>query len=237
MSGWESIADRKNFLVIYPHGSSFPLRWNTSPGFKIEQIDDVQFILDLLDDLGEIVSVDEDRIYVSGFSNGAAMTDLVACSLADRIAAVGLVQGKGENAPQDCTPTRPVPVIAFFGTEDPLASTEYPLWFFQLMNLSPDPAYREGVPISEWLEGWVTRNGCNPNPQTLPAIGDARGTSYMACADHAEVVIYHIEGGGHTWPGGSNLPFFGKSSTSVEASELMWDFFQHHPRADVDEPK
>jgi polyhydroxybutyrate depolymerase len=234
MSAWESVADRERFLVVYPHGSWFPLRWNTSPGFMIEHIDDVQFVVDLLDDLAEIVDLDEDRIFISGFSNGAAMTDLVACSLADRIAAVGLVQGKGENDPQECAPTQPVPVIAFFGMEDPLASAKYPLWFFRLMNLSSDPAYREEVPISVWSEGWAKRNGCNPNPQTLPAIGDARGISYMECTDNAEVVIYLIEEGGHAWPGGANLSYFGKSSTSIKASEIMWNFFQLHPRANVD---
>ena len=231
MTGWEEIADRETFLVIYPHGSSFPLRWNTSPAFNIEETDDVRFIVDMLRDLSQIARVDEDRVYVTGFSNGGGMTDLAACTLADRVAAVGLVEGKGENDPSSCTPTRPVPVIGFFGTADPLESAEYPVWFFKLMNLSPDPKYREGVPLSVWLEGWVRRNGCNSHPRVFPAVGDASVTSYEECTENAEVVIYSIEGGGHTWPGGSNLPFFGKIS-SVEASEIIWEFFENHPMPD-----
>lgn len=232
MTGWEEIADRESFLVIYPHGSSFPLRWNTSPAFHIEETDDVRFIADILSDLSEIAAVDEDRVYVTGFSNGAGMTDLIACTLADRVAAVGLVEGKGEDDPSRCAPTRPVPVIAFFGTGDPLESAEYPIWFYDLMNLSSDPQYREGVPISTWLEGWVSRNGCDPRPRPLPDVGDATVKVYHGCADHADVVIYTIEGGGHSWPGGWNLPFFGKISTSVDASEIMWEFFEDHPRVD-----
>src|SRR3989304_1631943 len=42
MTGWEEIADRESFLVIYPHGSSFPLPWNTSPAFPIEEKEDVR---------------------------------------------------------------------------------------------------------------------------------------------------------------------------------------------------
>ena len=231
MTGWEGIADRESFLVVYPHGSSFPLRWNTSPAFRIEQTDDVQFIVDLLGDLSEIATVDEARVYVTGFSNGAGMADLIACTLADRVAAVGLVEGKGEGDPSGCTPTRPVPVIAFFGTANPLNSEEYPEWFFDLMNLSPDPQYRVELPLSAWLEGWVGRNGCDPRPRPLPPVGDATAASYTDCADNAEVVIYTIEGAGHTWPGGSNLPFFGATSTSVAASEIMWEFFEGHPRS------
>src|SRR3972149_2878538 len=173
MTGWEEIADRESFLVIYPHGSSFPLRWNTSPAFPIEETDDVRVIADILSDLSEIAAVDEDRVYVTGFSNGAGMTDLIACTLADRVAAVGLVEGKGEDDPSRCMPTRPVPVISFFGTGDPLESAEFPLWFYDLMNLSSDPQSREGVPISTWLEGWVSRNGCDPRPLPLPDVGDA----------------------------------------------------------------
>src|SRR3972149_3919105 len=107
MTGWEGIADRESFLVVYPHGSSFPLRWNTSPAFRIEQTDDVQFIVDLLGDLSEIATVDEARVYVTGFSNGAGMADLIACTLADRVAAVGLVEGKGGDDPSGGPPPPP----------------------------------------------------------------------------------------------------------------------------------
>jgi polyhydroxybutyrate depolymerase len=229
MTGWEEIADRETLLVAYPHGSSFPLRWNTSPAFRIEATDDVQFVADLITDLGNVATLDEDRVYVAGFSNGAGMADLLACDLADRVAAVGLVQGKGENDPALCAPSRPVPVIAFFGMDDPIASSDYPAWFFALMNLSPDPEDRAGVPLATWVQGWVRRNGCDPLPQDLPRQGDAAAVGYTECQDGAEIHVYSIPGGGHTWPGGENLPFFGGVSP-VNASELIWSFFEDHPR-------
>ncbi len=233
MTGWEELADREIFLVVYPHGSSFPLRWNTSPAAKIEQIDDVQLISDLLDDLSRIAALDRDRVYVTGFSNGGTMTDRIACELADRVTAVGMVSGKGEDDPERCNPTRPVPVIAFFGTADPLGAIgEYPVWFYRLMNVDPDEKYREDLPVSVWLEGWVRRNGCDPAPKLIAPRGDATGTRYDGCVADVEVVIYQIEGGGHTWPGGSNLPVFGKTSEALRASEVMWEFFEEHPTPD-----
>jgi poly(3-hydroxybutyrate) depolymerase len=42
------------------------------------------------------------------------------------------------------------------------------------------------------------------------------------------IVVYHIEGGGHTWPGGSNLPVLGRTS-ALHASEVMWALFEKHP--------
>jgi polyhydroxybutyrate depolymerase len=230
MTGWEDVADRETFLVVFPHGSSFPLRWNVSPAARIEHIDDVQLISDLLADLSGIATIDPDRVYVTGFSNGGTMAAMIACELADQVAAVGMVSGKGEDDPKSCNPTRPVPVIAFFGTADPLADiNEYPLWFYKMVNVDPDERYREDLPVSVWLEGWGARNGCDPAPKAIAPQGDASGIRYDGCIADAEVVVYHIEGGGHTWPGGSNLPIFGKASEALNASQVMWDFFEKHP--------
>jgi polyhydroxybutyrate depolymerase len=46
-----------------------------------------------------------------------------------------------------------------------------------------------------------------------------------------EVVVYTIEGGGHTWPGGPQyLPvaLVGKASRNLDATQVIWEFFQHH---------
>ncbi|NBU41864.1 MAG: polyhydroxybutyrate depolymerase, partial [Planctomycetia bacterium] len=39
-----------------------------------------------------------------------------------------------------------------------------------------------------------------------------------------------IEGGGHTWPGRRPpVWFIGRSTRTVSANELMWEFFTRHP--------
>jgi polyhydroxybutyrate depolymerase len=47
------------------------------------------------------------------------------------------------------------------------------------------------------------------------------------------VVLYTIQGGGHTWPGGKPLPewFVGRTSRSINATSQMWEFFREHPLA------
>jgi polyhydroxybutyrate depolymerase len=232
MTGWEDVADEENFLVVYPHGSSFPLRWNTSPAARIDHIDDVALVADILDQLSEIAAVDTDRVYVTGFSQGGTMTDQIACELADRVAAVGMVAGKGEDDPDTCRPSRPVPVVAFFGTGDPLDDIEeYPSWFYRLINVSPDQEYREYLPLDVWIQGWVRRNDCSPTPVAFPPAADASGLGYVDCRENADVFIYTIEGGGHTWPGGQNLSILGKTSP-VDASEMTWEFFAAHAMRD-----
>lgn len=228
ITGWEQVADKINFIVVYPHGSSFPLRWNTSPIAKIEQIDDVKLISDILESLSSIARVDLSRVYVTGFSQGATMTDQIACELSDQVTAVGMVSGFGDDASQVCDPTRPVPIILFYGTEDPLNKIEkYPWWFYRVMNILPNEEYRENFPLDEWIDGWVSRNGCIDTTEVILHSSDVKGLSYGECDENTKIIIYMIDGGGHTWPGGRNSSVFGKTS-EINASEMMWKFFENY---------
>jgi polyhydroxybutyrate depolymerase len=92
------------------------------------------------------------------------------------------------------------------------------------------------VPAS--IRFWVNRNGCAAEPRTtrLPQkhpeqeISTFRET-YAGGRDESEVVAYRVEGGGHTWPGGSERTArFGKQSRDIDASETIWEFFQKHSR-------
>ena len=54
--------------------------------------------------------------------------------------------------------------------------------------------------------------------------------TYGPGRDGAEVVLFSIEGGGHTWPGKKPvIGFIGKSTLAISANDLMWEFFQRHP--------
>jgi polyhydroxybutyrate depolymerase len=49
--------------------------------------------------------------------------------------------------------------------------------------------------------------------------------------DGSEVVLIEIEGGGHTWPGKEPIvKMLGPSTMDISANDLMWEFFQKHPR-------
>jgi polyhydroxybutyrate depolymerase len=207
ISGWHELADREGFLVVYPQGAAFPQRWNAGATWGTAAVDDVQFFRDLLADLSAVptavAAVDPARVYVNGFSNGGGMTVRFACEAAGQIAAIGTVAAAVVDMPQ-CTPSRPVPAMAFHGTADPI------------------------VPYGaeEWVATWARGNGCDPLPAAIPPQGDVRGIRYTGCDQGAKVILYTIEGGGHTWPGGAPIPGLGKASRDIDATGEMWRFFQ-----------
>jgi polyhydroxybutyrate depolymerase len=138
----------------------------------------------------------------------------------ERIAAVGLVAGAYFYPWEACQPTRPVPVIAFHGTEDPIVPFEG----------GPGSPFREPFPtIRGWIDTLAQRNGCGPVPDDLPPSGVVSGVRYTDCA--ADVVFYTVAGGGHTWPGGEPLPTWiaGDTVADLDATQTMWAFFEAHP--------
>jgi len=74
--------------------------------------------------------------------------------------------------------------------------------------------------IPTWVAGWARRNRCAPTPVDAEVAPDVIRREYAACVDHADVVLYTVEGGGHTWPGGEPLPAWlsGSTSRSIDAT-------------------
>lgn len=220
VSGWNDLADEYNFIVVYPEGRGFPLRW-TNNGSEPGTSQDVQFISDLIDKLSSEYSIDPQRIYVSGLSNGAGESFALSCYLSDRIAAFGGVAGAYVLPWQDCKPSRPVPAIIFHGTADPIVPFT-----------GGSESHTGTLPdISTWVSQLAGRNGCDAIPVPLPAGGEVRGFQSTGCSQGAEVDYYIIVGGGHSWPGGGYLPAFivGHTTKDINASRVMWEFFQQHP--------
>jgi polyhydroxybutyrate depolymerase len=119
-----------------------------------------------------------------------------------------------------CNPSRPVPAIVFHGTDDPIVPFEGGL---SGPNDLPLPA------IPEWVSTLASRNQCSGTPEDLSPIGVVSGVLFANCA--ADVVSYTVAGGGHTWPGGEAIPelIAGPTTQDIDATQLMWDFFQRHP--------
>jgi polyhydroxybutyrate depolymerase len=160
-------------------------------------------------------------------SNGAMMAYRLASELSGRVAAIAAVAGT--MATEDCRPQRPVPVLHFHGTLDeyvPFAGGKGPR--------SISGAHHRSV--EQTIGAWVRANGCREEP-TIEELPDrakdglkVTRRTYAGGRDGAEVVLVVIEGGGHTWPGRQpGTRVLGRTTMSVSANDLIWDFFQRHP--------
>ena len=77
---------------------------------------------------------------------------------------------------------------------------------------------------------WVKKNSCQETPETKERTKDVTQMTYVNCKNNAQVVIFRINGGGHTWPD-SPLPERMQEPTTKEinATNLIWSFFEAHP--------
>jgi polyhydroxybutyrate depolymerase len=219
-SRWNDMADDHGFIVVYPSGIEFPKMWHAvQQGAELTA--DVEFISELIDMLRAEYNIDPERIYADGMSNGAGMAFVLSCALSDRIAAVGMVASAHFLPWSWCTDQRAVPMIAFHGTADRLAP-------FRGGRSWVSPDRFADIPM--WTANWAQRNRCTSSPVESVVAIDVTRLEYADCANDADVVLYTIIGGGHTWPGGMPLPewFAGSTSNSVDATSQMWAFFRAH---------
>ena len=234
ISGLNQTADAHGFLAVYPQGSGVCHRlrtWNAGKccAYAVRyQIDDVQFVEKLLDDLAQATPVDPKRICATGLSNGAMLCHRLAAALPHRLAAIAPVAGS--IATRDAPTVPGVSVLHFHGTDDlnvPYHGGVGPRSFTKNDNVS----------VADSMRVWVQVNRCGPKPtvERLPTtVNDGTyvtRTVYRGGFDGAEVVLVTIHGGGHTWPGGKDLGwYFGRTTRNISATELMWEFFQRHPK-------
>jgi polyhydroxybutyrate depolymerase len=208
-------SDAAGFIAVHPEGINKSWNGGTCCGTAMsEHIDDVAFTKALLDDVESKLCIDKRRIFATGISNGGYMTNRLGCELADRIAAIAPVAGG--TLVFNCNPSRPVPVLYFHGTEDQIVPYQ--------------GGFMGGLPAaSKTFTDWANRNGCTGSPVTTFTNGDVHCESYQTCSAGVEVTLCTIEGGGHTWPGGTPVPPLGVTTNDINANDAMWSFFERFP--------
>lgn len=244
-TGWADKSDKEGFVAVFPnamardparpsHFSRNPQLWNDGsdrfyPGQKAP--DDVRFIAALLDDLSARFSVDEKRIFVTGFSNGASMSFRVGAELSQRIAAIAPVAGALWFEVPAVRP--PVSLCYITGTADPLNLIEggvpkLATGASDKVRAKPKP------PVRDSILKWVRAIGCPAEPATTTDANGVRTETYASGKGGAEAVYIAVEGLGHTWAGGrSILPeiMVGKTSNKINATDVIWGFFRKHARS------
>jgi polyhydroxybutyrate depolymerase len=228
--GFSALADQKNFIVIYPDSVSGT--WDDGRATITNRTNDVAFTAAALDAVALDYKIDSKRVFAAGISNGGMMTLRLACELSNRLAAVATVAA---NMPSDiqagCNPAQAVPVAMFSGDADPL---------MPYSGGTVGGVFTGGSVISATATAafWATKNAATLSATTALANTDTiDGTttdllSYTS-AGGGEVAFYRINGGGHTWPGGTQYAsalLIGKVAKDFSANEAIWAFFARHGR-------
>jgi polyhydroxybutyrate depolymerase len=231
MSSYGELARREGFVVAVPQGQGAVPGWRFT---TTEDNPDLAFTDAVLDQLESELCIDTSRVYAAGLSNGAFMASAVACTRPERFAAIAPVAGVMHVDP--CDPGRPVPVMAFHGTADPIllfnggiGDLAGPLSGRTPTTGAVPPPDLEGPGYPEAVREWARTNGCGPTP-TETRVTDAVLHRVYACPEGGDVEFYVIEGGGHSWPGSefnrSIERFTGPTNMDLDATALSWEFFR-----------
>lgn len=231
-------ADRNGFIIVFPDGIKG--HWNDGRGVAKyrahrENIDDVGFISELIDVLIETYPIDHQRVYVTGASNGGLMTNRLGCELSHKITAIApVIASMAENISAQCSPSRPMPVLIMNGTEDHLIP-----WGGGYVRFGRKKLGRI-LSVQATVDIWTTKNKCTSAPSITWEVDQdpndgtrTRKTVYDQCRNGAQVALYEVQGGGHTWPGGRQyLPesIIGKTSRDLDGMEVIWKFFKKYSR-------
>ena len=240
LGGFNNLSDKEGFIVVYPDG--IEKHWNdgrknVTYRTHQEKIDDVGFISILIDNITEELNINPGRVYVTGMSNGAMMSYRLACEISEKIAAIAPVTGAiPEDIVPQCSPSKPVSVLAISGTDDPLVpwdggDIKSPFFHKPLGKV---------LSVHDSVNYWVIHNNCSPisNITWLPDLdpGDdtrVRREIYGEGDEGTKVILYAIEGGGHTWPDGLQYlseSRIGKTCHDINANEVIWEFFKELER-------
>ena len=203
--------------------------------------DDVGFLKALVGEVTERWSVDGNRVYVSGFSNGAMMANRIACEASELFAGAALVGGRLEPG-FECTPTRPMPLLQINGGADETVPHDGRVssggWFFA-STTSVTRLWNDGDACGVEFEDW-----------TSPVITDESVKCTIACGKTSQPSIDCLwPEGDHRWPGtpgfrGSNgycvtelqsrsmpdqtICIEAEENTNFWGSRLLFEFFDAH---------
>ena len=231
-TGLHRVADTLGYITVYPEAVE---NWNSGISYdnrlETPDVDDVGFISALIDTLDNRYSIDLERIYSTGFSNGGFMSLRLACELSDRIAAVASVGGAlVKSIAANSDPMRNVPVLVIGGTDDVPPSSALTYWFS----------------FENTVNHWVVENNClEQNSVSMPDVDPADGCtvekiSYTNCDYNCNVLYYKVHGGGHTWPGGdAEKNPDGNTSMDINAGYEILKFFNEAQLtpASIESPK
>ena len=197
------------FLVATPQGTGG--QWQLDAHGS-----DAAFLDALVDELTATYCVDLRAVHAAGMSLGSAFGLLYSCARQDEIASFVAVTVEFQLG---CT--APMSILAFHGTEDPLV----PYQDGKIGASLPGPVRGTELNMADWAE----LGGCRPQPRTRRIGSEVVRSTWTGCRGETDVVLYTVEGGGHTWPGADPERQVTHTTEQVDATAEALTFFRHHP--------
>lgn len=215
------IADTAGFIAVYPQAATDPTDGSYSWLHKAPTShNDIFFIEAIIDALSSEFSIDNDRVYACGYSEGGIFSYELACRLNNKIAAISSVSGSMlVDAFRDsyynlgfCSPVHPTAILLIPGTADSSPHSTYNGY---------QPYYMSAEEITTYWSNYNTTD-INPTitqlPNTDPSDGSTVEHRVWENGDNCtRVEELKVIGGGHDWPGTSG-------NMDIDATTEIWNF-------------
>jgi polyhydroxybutyrate depolymerase len=227
--GQISKSEQEGFIVVFPNGvtrlkSGKLATWNAGSccaWARDENIDDVGFTKQVIDNVQAQLTIDRNRVFATGISNGGMMAYRLACELAGTIKAVASVAGT--IGVTECHPREPVAILHIHARND-----DHVLFSGGAGPKAQDSSkVPQFVSVPDNMARWVKTNQCHSTPRRVLEVPGAYCERYNGCQGGASVELCVTDVGGHSWPGA--LKSRGEpTSKAISANDVMWDFFNGH---------
>ncbi|UVO36602.1 prolyl oligopeptidase family serine peptidase [Bradyrhizobium arachidis] len=238
-TAWPQVAKREGFAVVFPDGLNRAWADARTEAGRAGRgppagTDDVAFIAKLVEKFVADGAADAKRIYVTGISNGGAMTMTLVCTRADLFAAgASVIMNLTDELAAACHPSRPLPMLIMNGTADPLIPYEG--------GRGASYFAAHGFWSTEkTVAFWRKLNGCGPGDADATEIPDRAPNDQSTvtritsrCPEGHDVLLYRINDGGHRMPGvapDARFPkvatgLLGPQNADIDGAETIWAFF------------
>ena len=211
-SGQLAMSDRLGFIAVWPQGIATSWNGNNccTTAYNL-QIDDVGFLRQVISTIKARANIHEDRVYVTGYSNGGGMTQRMGCQAADVVRAIAPVAHPLNT--DNCHPARPISVLHFHGTADTIIPYDG--------GGEVLPKVVLGVPLGwqgarQSLAAWKRILGCSSTLTATQLAGASRDETYRQCAQGNSTGLVTVADGEHDLYTDTGLP------GHVNVAEYIW---------------
>lgn len=228
--GIKEKADELGFIAIFPNGySRFPngmlASWNADAccaNARDKKINDVSFVKEILNEVKLKYKIDENKIYATGMSNGGMMTYKLACEMSDTIKAIASVAGT--DSTYTCNPKQKISILHIHAKDDDHILYDGGAGPGAFENKNKIYEFNS---VSQTVYKWRELNDLsNVRAETILKTNGATCKVYYNEEKYqTKVQLCTTETGGHSWPGVVSQRIKKEPSMSINANDVMWEFF------------